>query len=509
MEFKKFMLIISTLLMILSTFFLYSVSASTIINDNGIATDGNFSGDYHLNKTFWSQIQGMPTLFSNLTLFNDTIIQVGNSSWNQSLGDGLYWRLDGANDPPTADWNMGHNDFYMNHGHGYYWLSTEQQIFSVDDDGNMQLVNKNSSALTTFVSYGPIEIRTQDHPGANTAQSIDFHTGDVAGATHSGNINITAGLNLNLISHFGNAYLKSPNLINLSSPTTRVEGNEIVTGNLVAPNICYLNGSQCNTTYYPEIDPVYQSVWRNTSHSISPNRNISFEANITSSFGTSHLNALNLGTALTVSSGGTGATSFNARGVILGGTATTGALQSIAPSATMGVYLRGAGSSANPIWSSLVLPDRCTLSQITFCNASNQYGTSSEMTYGSNIFSLTNTLPSINLVDTTLNSDDLNMSVDSNKFILRWISSNIKFFEATSTGSINISSIGENLTVAGHLIVTTNAAVGGNLAVTQNTTLSGINNTLRMPNLKKLDGTTACSAGDALRWDTGGRIYCG
>lgn len=31
----------------------------------------------------------------------------GNSSFNQTAADALYWRLDASNDPPTAPWNMG------------------------------------------------------------------------------------------------------------------------------------------------------------------------------------------------------------------------------------------------------------------------------------------------------------------------------------------------------------------------------------------------------------------
>jgi len=31
----------------------------------------------------------------------------GNTSWNQTFGDANYWRLDGTNAPPSADWDMG------------------------------------------------------------------------------------------------------------------------------------------------------------------------------------------------------------------------------------------------------------------------------------------------------------------------------------------------------------------------------------------------------------------
>jgi hypothetical protein len=42
-----------------------------------------------------------------------------------------------------------------------------------------------------------------------------------------------------------------------------------------------------------------------------------------------------------------------------------------------------------------------------------------------------------------------------------------------------------------------------------NTTLNGGNTTLLMPDLRKIDGATRCSNGDTLKWETGGRIYCG
>lgn len=36
----------------------------------------------------------------------------GNSSWNETLGNLLYWRLDGTNAPPTAFWDMNTQGFY-------------------------------------------------------------------------------------------------------------------------------------------------------------------------------------------------------------------------------------------------------------------------------------------------------------------------------------------------------------------------------------------------------------
>lgn len=58
------------------------------------------------------------------------------------------------------------------------------------------------------------------------------------------------------------------------------------------------------------------------------------------------------GTAV-VGGGGTGATSFTAYGVVLGGTTSTGALQSVTPSATTTAILTSGGSSAVAAWKNL------------------------------------------------------------------------------------------------------------------------------------------------------------
>lgn len=82
-----------------------------------------------------------------------------------------------------------------------------------------------------------------------------------------------------------------------------------------------------------------------------------------------------------VAGGGTGATSFNANGVVLGGTTTTGALQSIANSATAGVFLRNVGSSSAsaPQWSTLVLPNSATANQVVISTSTNNWGGSSSL----------------------------------------------------------------------------------------------------------------------------------
>lgn len=38
----------------------------------------------------------------------------GNSSFNETFTNTLYWRLDGSNAPPSSDWDMNNQDFLLN-----------------------------------------------------------------------------------------------------------------------------------------------------------------------------------------------------------------------------------------------------------------------------------------------------------------------------------------------------------------------------------------------------------
>src|SRR3972149_6561415 len=56
-----------------------------------------------------------------------------NSTFNQTLADILYWRLDGTSAPPTANWNMG--DFgFVNLGQtnmsGELWINNSLRIYN-------------------------------------------------------------------------------------------------------------------------------------------------------------------------------------------------------------------------------------------------------------------------------------------------------------------------------------------------------------------------------------------
>jgi hypothetical protein len=61
-----------------------------------------------------------------------------------------------------------------------------------------------------------------------------------------------------------------------------------------------------------------------------------------------------------------------------------------------------------------------------------------------------------------------------------------------------------------NLSTTQNLDVGGNTTVTGICNLLGGNESLKITNLKKIDGVTGCTNGDTLKWEAGsGRIYCG
>jgi hypothetical protein len=84
---------------------------------------------------------------------------------------------------------------------------------------------------------------------------------------------------------------------------------------------------------------------------------------------------LTLGTDLAVSEGGTGRSSNTAYALIAGGTSTTTQV-SIANSSATGRYLRSAGTSAYPVWSTLTLPNAATQYCIPYATTANTWGES-------------------------------------------------------------------------------------------------------------------------------------
>lgn len=95
------------------------------------------------------------------------------------------------------------------------------------------------------------------------------------------------------------------------------------------------------------------------------------------------------GTDVVVADGGTGSSSFTANGVVISANTTTGALTSVAP-ATTGTFLRAAILSVPPIqWSTLVLPNSATNSQVFYATALNTLGASTKLVFdGSKLTSL-------------------------------------------------------------------------------------------------------------------------
>ena len=91
----------------------------------------------------------------------------------------------------------------------------------------------------------------------------------------------------------------------------------------------------------------------------------------TTGTGTIDANRFNGNSDVSVSDGGTGVGSFNAYGVIFGGTTSTSALQSVSPSATSGVILRGAGSSSLPSWSTATYPNTVSSGDLLYASSAN------------------------------------------------------------------------------------------------------------------------------------------
>lgn len=87
--------------------------------------------------------------------------------------------------------------------------------------------------------------------------------------------------------------------------------------------------------------------------------------------GTVDANRFNGNSDVAVSDGGTGTGSFDAYGVVFGGTTSTASLQSVAPSSTSGTILRGAGSSSLPSWSTATYPNTVASGDILYASSSN------------------------------------------------------------------------------------------------------------------------------------------
>lgn len=76
-----------------------------------------------------------------------------NSSFNQTLADLLYWRLDGSNDPPTNDWNMETKTFEWRlpgtgGSNGLFWF--------INSNINTFSINYVQGGLMKFISYNGV-----------------------------------------------------------------------------------------------------------------------------------------------------------------------------------------------------------------------------------------------------------------------------------------------------------------------------------------------------------------
>jgi hypothetical protein len=155
-----------------------------------------------------------------------------------------------------------------------------------------------------------------------------------------------------------------------------------------------------------------------------------------------------------VAGGGTGATTFNARGVIVGGITTTGELSSIATTASAGKVLTNIGSASYPAWSTVIFPySAVTAGQIMYGTALNTIGGSSSFTWSSGALISSGTSSSYRLADADIGADDMDLTNNANKFNLVWKDSTVNVFEAGSSGAVTLSAEGQNTQTDGHLVV--------------------------------------------------------
>lgn len=192
-----------------------------------------------------------------------------------------------------------------------------------------------------------------------------------------------------------------------------------------------LQSSQYNTTFNQTLtDNLYYPLNTNPNEYISN----STVASLTS---------LSLTTDLTVANGGTGASSFNARGVVLGGITTTGALQSLANSATASVYLRNVGSTSNPAWSTLVLPNACTLNTVTYCSGTNVLAQATGLTFNAVstpiVLTVTGNTIAYGLTDSGVGHDDYLIDDTDGVFSIFNNVDSIRGLTIAGTGGISIN----------------------------------------------------------------------
>lgn len=175
---------------------------------------------------------------------------------------------------------------------------------------------------------------------------------------------------------------------------------------------------------------------------------------------------LELETDLGVPYGGTGASSFDARGVIIGGTTTTGALRSVALALLAGAtgvhYLTYNGvAGTDPAWSTVGYPATSTINgSIMYTYPYNAFVVDGSIMWNRGVFNLTWGNATIQLNSNSTTNDNYAISDKTGEFIIENLNDGYTAFQINGTGRTTISA-GATKTV----VVDANLNITGNLSV--------------------------------------------
>lgn len=168
------------------------------------------------------------------------------------------------------------------------------------------------------------------------------------------------------------------------------------------------------------------------------------------------------GTNNTVANGFTGVNSFNARGVIFGGTTATGDLQSIVNPSTAGLYYRSGGTGINPAWSGVVLPNSCSINTMTYCSGSNILAQTVGLTYNAvsapAIFTITSNNVAFGLYDNGVGHDDYTLENIDGTFTITNVVDSVDALTIAPTGKILLNAGADgiiNITDRSNLVFST------------------------------------------------------
>lgn len=192
--------------------------------------------------------------------------------------------------------------------------------------------------------------------------------------------------------------------------------------------------------------------------------------------------SLALTTDLPVSEGGTGASSFNARGVVLGGTTTTGALQSLVnpTSATTGFHvLMHSGSSGNSVWSGLKFKNSAGSGNIFYASGNNYSDNDESLKWDHGIFGLHIKDPIMLFNSSDAGEDDWIIKNEDGNLFIRNIDRNGTVLQFNEAGGMWIN---ETTNITQSLII------GGSYKVNSSTGISGSWNCTSFPNVTIVGG---------------------